>query len=73
VLGVETENRIIGRQYGAAAVSENDVHALVGQHLDDDLGAGHGFTRQGVRNSGQFLRSWASHPWKFLSSAPALQ
>ena len=35
------ENRVVGRQDRAAAVAENGFDALVGQHLDDDLGAGH--------------------------------
>ena len=38
---VVDEDRVVGRQDRAAAVAEDGVDALVGEHLDDDLGAGH--------------------------------
>jgi len=41
VPGVVAENGVIGRQDGTTAVAENNVNALFGQDLDDDLGAGH--------------------------------
>jgi acetolactate synthase I/III small subunit len=39
VLLVVAEHRVVGRQDRAAAVAEDRVDALVGQHLHDDLGA----------------------------------
>ena len=38
-IAVMDENRVVGRQDGAAAVAEHGPHAFIGKHLDDDLGA----------------------------------
>ena len=40
VVAVVDENGVVRWQDGAAAVAENDLDALVGEHLDDDFGAG---------------------------------
>ena len=37
---VVAEDGVVGREDRAAAVTEDDVHALVGEHLDDHVGAG---------------------------------
>ena len=46
---VPAEHRVVGRQDRPAAVAEDGVDALVGEHLHDDLGAGHGLAGSGVR------------------------
>jgi hypothetical protein len=50
VLGVVAEDGVIGRQDRAARVAENRVDAFVGEHLDEDIRAGH--TRAGQRVAG---------------------
>ena len=54
LLCVVAEHRVVGRQDGAAAVAENGRYALVGEHLDDHLRAGHllaGERMSGVRRA----------------------
>jgi hypothetical protein len=47
---VVAEHRVVSRQDRAAAVAENRLDALVGEHLNDDIGAGH--LRAGERVGG---------------------
>jgi hypothetical protein len=49
VLQVVAEYGVVDRQDRAAAVAENGIHALVGQHLDDHIRAGHAGAGQRVR------------------------
>ncbi len=41
VLGVVTEYGVVNRQNRAAAVAENRIHSLVGQHLNEHLRTRH--------------------------------
>ena len=52
---VVDEDRVVGRQDRAAAVAEDGLDALVGEHLDDDLGAGH--LLAGERMGGERVRA----------------
>ncbi len=53
---VIAEHGIVSRQDCPAAVSENGIHALISQHLDDHLGAGHGLACQRMGSGNRYLR-----------------
>ena len=54
---VVAEDGVVGRQDRAAAVAEDGVDALVGQHVDDRIGADHRLTGQRMRRGGFGMRT----------------
>jgi len=53
---VISEHGIVSGQDCATAVAKNGIHTLLGQHLDNHLGAGHGLACQGMRSGSRCLR-----------------